>query len=49
VKENEKAVDLLREATRMHEIMVKNLWHSKLQNQSTIEFSNSSYDCMEDD
>jgi len=49
VKENEKAVDLLREATRMHEILVKSLWHSKLQNQSTLEFSDSSFDCMEDD
>jgi hypothetical protein len=49
VKENEKAVDLLHEATRMHKIMVKNLWHSKLQNQSTLEFFDSGSDCMEDD
>ena len=49
VKENEKAVDLLREATRMHEILAKSLWHSKLQNQSTLEFSDSSSDCMEYD
>ena len=49
VKENEKAVDLLREAIIMHEILAKSLWHSKLQNQSTLEFSYSSSDCMEDD
>ena len=30
VKENGKAVDLLCEATRMHEILAKSLWHSKL-------------------
>ena len=49
VKENGKVVDLFREATRMHEILAKSLWHSKLQNQSTLEFSDSSFDCMEDD
>ncbi len=48
MKENEKVVDLLREATRMHEILTKNLWHSKLQNQSTLEFSDNSSDCMKD-
>jgi hypothetical protein len=49
VMKNEKAVDLLREATRMYKILAKNLWYSKLQNQSTLEFSDSSSDCIEDD
>ena len=48
VKKNEKTINLLREATRMHEILAKTLWHYKLQNQSTLEFYDSSYDCLED-
>ena len=38
MKENEKAVDLLREATTIHENLEKSLWYSKLQNQLTLEF-----------
>ena len=41
LKENEKANDLLREVTVMHELMAENLWQYKLRQKSTIVDSDS--------
>ena len=41
LKENEKANDLLREATVMHELMAESLWQYKLRQKSTIVDSDS--------
>ena len=41
IKKNEKANDLLREATIMHELMAESLWKYKLRQKSTIVDSDS--------
>jgi hypothetical protein len=41
LKENEKADDLLREATMMHELLAESLWQYKLSQKSNIVDSDS--------
>jgi hypothetical protein len=50
IKQNEKDVDLLREATTAHESMAKALWKYHLSKESTIQFleSSSDSDAMEE-
>ena len=48
LKENERAKDLLCEATKMHEVLAKSLWHAKLRKESNLDFSDNSSDSIEE-
>ena len=48
LKENERAADLLREATITHEVLAKSLWHYKIWKKSNLVFTDSSFDSMEE-
>ena len=48
LKENERAEDLLREATTMHKVLAKSLWYYKIRKESNLVFSDSSSDSIEE-
>ena len=48
LKENERAEDLLCEATTMHEVLAKSLWYYKIRKESNLVFSDSSSDSIEE-
>lgn len=43
-RKNKKANDLLKEATVMHNLLAKSLWHYKIRNKSGLSYINSDND-----